>query len=378
MIITKKIPVGANVTWEASAESYFPQHGSFVMPNSIKELNIDLEYDKWSEYWVMCNDIRDGYPSASSDKVVAGFTNYWKYAAPVYKSDHTSPMGYFSADHSELRYVLYVDYSAAGSISISGKNLEYVNNITPRNRTETGLCSISISGEKLETVTSFDASKCEGIQFSDSPLLHTIDVFNMQNVVGAANSTNNPGMFQNCSSLLRVPEAISEAPLQDCSYMFYNCSSLTNMPQLNTSNCKDFEFMFTGCSGLTSIPQLDGSRLSMYHSAVNSGQYFGLSSCFGGFKGTFGGFKDLGKRLEVANANYKNIVMNIGTRFRDYNWIGDLNAQSIINILNNLYDVSQISGRTTRIEIAGDVWNEIPEEVIASAAAKGWTIQYLS
>ena len=41
MIITKKIPVGANVTWEASAESYFPQHGSFVMPNAIKELNIE-------------------------------------------------------------------------------------------------------------------------------------------------------------------------------------------------------------------------------------------------------------------------------------------------------------------------------------------------
>ena len=42
MIITKKIPVGANVTWEASAKSYFPQHGSFVMPNSIKTLDIDL------------------------------------------------------------------------------------------------------------------------------------------------------------------------------------------------------------------------------------------------------------------------------------------------------------------------------------------------
>ena len=376
MIITKKIPVGANVTWEASAKSYFPQHGSFVMPNSIKTLDIDLEYDKWSEYWVMCNDIRDGHPSASSDKVVARFTNYSKYAAPVYKSDHTSPMSSFLADHSELRYVLYVDYSAASSISIKGRNLEYVNNITPRNRTETSLCNISISGEKLETVTSFDASKCEGIQFSDSPLLHTVDIFNMQNVVGVATIANNDGMFKNCSSLLRVPEAISEAPLQDCSHMFYNCSSLTNMPQLNTSNCRDFEHMFDGCTGLTSIPQLDGSRLSMQKSLSFPGQYFGLNRCFGGFTGVFGGFKDLGKRLEVASADYRNIVMNIGPGESAYNWIGNLNAQSIINILNNLYDVSQISGRTTRIEIVGDVWNEIPEEVIASAAAKGWMIQH--
>ena len=376
MIITKKIPVGTNVTWEASAKSYFPQQGSFVMPNSIKELNIDLEYDRWSEYWVMCNDIRDGYPSASSDKVEVGFTNYWKYAAPVYKSDHTSPMRSFLADHSELRYVLYVDYSAARSITIKGKNLEYVNNITPRNRTETSLCNISISGEKLETVTSFDASKCEGIQFRDCPLLQTVEVFNMQNVVGAADRENGHGMFENCPSLLHVPEAISEAPLQDCSYMFYNCSSLTNMPQLNTSNCSDFEHMFDGCTGLTSIPQLDGSRLSMQKSLSFPGRYFGLDRCFGGFTGVFGGFKDLGKRLEVASANYKNIVMNIGPNSSAYNWIGNLNAPSIINILNNLYDVSQISGRTTRIEIGGDVWNEIPEEVIASAAAKGWTIQH--
>ena len=376
MIITKKIPEGANVTWEASAESYFPQQGSFVMPNSIKELNIVLEYDKWSEYWVMCNDIRDGHPSASSDKVVAGFTNYWKYAAPVYKSDHTSPMESFLADHSELRYVLYVDYSAADFITIKGRNLEYVNNITTRNRTSSRLCNIYISGEKLETVTSFDASKCEGIQFRDCPLLQTVDVFNMQNVVEAADSANNPGMFYNCPSLLHVPEAISEAPLQDCSYMFYNCSSLTNIPQLNTSNCRDFEHMFDGCTGLTSIPQLDGSRLSMGRSAVHSGQYSGLEWMFGGFTGTFGGFKDLGKRLEVASANYKNIVMNIGPNSSAYNWIGNLNAQSIINILNKLYDVSQISDRTTRIEIVGDVWNEIPEEVIASAAAKGWTIQH--
>lgn len=376
MIITKKIPTGANVTWEASAESYFPQRGSFVMPNTIKKLDIDLEYDRWSEYWVMCNDIRDGHPSASSDKVVAGFTNYQKYAAPVYKSDHTSPMSSFLADHSELRYVQYIDYSAASSISIKGRNLEYVNNITSRNRTETSLCVISISGEKLGTVTAFDASKCKGIQFSDCPLLQTVDVFNMQNVVGAADRANGHGMFENCPSLLHVPEAISEAPLQDCSYMFYNCSSLTNMPQLNTSNCSDFEHMFDGCTGLTSIPQLDGSRLSMGRSAVHSGQYFGLSGCFRVFTGVFGGFKDLGKRLEVASANYKNIVMNIGPNSGAYNWIGNLNAQSIINILNNLYDVSQISGRTTRIEIVGDVWNEIPEEVITSAAAKGWTIQH--
>lgn len=374
MIITKKIPEGTSVTWEASATSYFPQHGSFVMPNAIKELNINLEYDRWSEYWVMCNECRSEGETQWND-----FTIQWDL--PIRKDLRpNNTIRTFNLRTDKLEYVLYLDYSSIESVSyIEGRNLEYIYNITPRNRTSSRLCNFYISGEKLGTVTSFDASKCEGIQFRDCPLLHTVDVFNMQNVVGAADRENNHGMFENCPSLLRVPEAISEAPLQDCSYMFYNCSSLTNIPQLNTSNCRDFEHMFDGCTGLTSIPQLDGSRLSMERSVVYSGQYFGLEGCFAGFTGVFGGFKDLGKRLTAENisSEFKNIVINIGGS-SPYNWIGNLNAQSTINILNNLYDVSQISGRTTRIEIVGDIWNEIPEEVIASAASKGWYIYRIS
>ena len=374
MIITKKIPEGTSVTWEASATSYFPQHGSFVMPNAIKELNIDLEYDRWSEYWVMCNDIRDGHPS-TSDSVSARFFNYVKYAAPVLKSDHSSPMEGFSAANSDLKYVQYIDYSTSSSISIHKcANLEYIYNITPRDRSK-GLCTFDFSdNEKLGTITSFDASKAKIVSFKGCSQLREIDIVNMQNVIGGEEFYDD-GMFEGCTSLLRVPEAISEAPLEDCSNMFMGCSSITYMPPLNTSNCRDFERMFMGCTGLTSIPQLDGSRLSMKQSASTSGRYFGLEGCFAGFTGVFGGFRDLGKRITAENisSEFKNIVINIGGS-SPYNWIGDLNAQSTINILNNLYDVSGVSGRTTRISISNKIWDEIPEEVIASAASKGWYI----
>lgn len=374
MIITKKIPEGTSVTWEASATSYFPQHGSFVMPNSIKTLDIDLEYDRWSEYWVACNDIRDGHPS-SSDSVSAKFFNYVKYAAPVLKSDHSSPMERFSAANSDLKYVQYIDYSTSTSIEIRGcVNLEYIYNITPRDRSE-GLCSFDFSdNEKLGTITSFDASKAKIISFKGCSQLREIDIVNMQNVIGGSEFYDD-GMFEGCTSLLRIPEAISEAPLKDCSNMFMNCSSITYMPPLNTSNCRDFERMFMGCTGLTSIPQLDGSRLSMKQSASTSGRYFGLEGCFAGFTGVFGGFRDLGKRITAENisSEFKNIVINIGGS-SPYNWIGDLNAQSTINILNNLYDVSGVSGRKTNISISNKIWDEIPEEVIASAASKGWYI----
>ena len=41
--------------------------------------------------------------------------------------------------------------------------------------------------------------------------------------------------------------------------MFQNCTSLITIPQLNTSNGTDFRYMFGGCRSLTTIPQLDTS-----------------------------------------------------------------------------------------------------------------------
>ena len=365
MIITKKIPVGTNVTWEASAKSYFPQHGSFVMPNSIKALDIDLEYDIYSDYWIISNSVRND--SRGNISIEDSFGRTADYL-PLPVAEFSSAPWNIDVSHPDLEYIEYWNYSALDSGSFKNcSNLRTVSNICHRS-SRTSYAKITFSNcPNLTSITNFDAKGAVRVGFRDCPSLTTLDIVNMQRVEQASGAY--VGMFQNCPSLISVPAALSEASLKDCMYMFYNCSSLAYIPQLNTSNCSYFRSMFENCSSLTTIPSLDASHVYM-----SSDSSYNFNKCFSGFTGTFGGFTNLGKGLMSSDS--KIIVLQIGPESSASKWIGNLNAQSIINILNNLYDVSQISGRTTRIEIGGDVWNEIPEEVIASAAAKGWTIQH--
>ena len=365
MIITKKIPVGANVTWEASAESYFPQHGSFIMPNSIKALDIDLEYDSYSDYWIISNSVRnDSRGSISIEDSLGRTADYLPLPIAKFKA---APWN-IEVSHPDLEYIEYWNYPALDSGTFQNcSNLRTVSNICHRS-SRTSYAGIRfINCPNLTSVTNFDAKGADHVEFRDCPSLTTIDIVNMQRVKQEGGVYS--GMFQNCSSLISVPAALSEAPLIFANYMFQNCSSLTTIPSLNTSNCRGFRSMFENCSSLTTIPSLDASYVYM-----PSDSSYTFNKCFSGFTGTFGGFTNLGKRL--ISSDSKIIILQIGPESSASKWIGNLNAQSIINILNNLYDVSQISGRTTRIEIGGDVWNEIPEEVIASAVAKGWTIQH--
>lgn len=361
MIITKKIPVGANVTWEASAEDYFPQHGSFIMPNSIKELNIDLEYNNWSDYWIISNSVRGNISIEDSSGRTANYL-------PLPVAEFSSAPWNIKVSNPDLEYIEYWNYPGLDAGTFQNcSNLRTVSNICHRS-SETSYARIRfINCPNLTSVTNFDAKGVELVEFRDCPSLTTLDIVNMQRVeqVGGAHA----GMFQNCSSLISVPAALSEAPLYFANYMFQNCSSLTTIPSLNTSNCSGFESMFENCFSLATIPPLDASHVYM-----SSEDSYNFNRCFSGFTGTFGGFTNLGKGL--ISSDSKIIVLQIGPESSASKWIGNLNAQSIINILNNLYDVSQISGRTTRIEIWGDVWNEIPEETIVSATAKGWTIQH--
>lgn len=361
MIITKKIPVGANVTWKASAEDYFPQHGSFIMPNSIKELNIDLEYTNYSDYWIISNPVQ-------GDIRIEDSSGWTAVHLPLSVAEFSSAPWNIKVSNPDLEYIEYWNYPELDAGTFQDcSNLRTVSNICHRS-SETSYAKIRfINCPNLTSVTNFDARGVELVEFRDCPSLTTLDIVNMQGVkqVGGAYT----GMFQDCPSLISVPVALSEAPLYYANYMFQNCSSLTTIPPLDTSNCEEFSNMFENCFSLATIPPLDAS-----HAYMSSEDSYNFNRCFSGFTGTFGGFTNLGKGL-ISSVS-KIIVLKIGPESSASNWIGNLNAQSIINILNNLYDVSQISGRTTRIEIVGDVWNEIPEEVITSAAAKGWTIRH--
>ena len=93
--------------------------------------------------------------------------------------------------------------------------------------------------------------------FSNCSLLSlpNISKWNISNVV----NTNH--MFYGCSLLESLPD-ISEwdtSNVKDMSHLFRNCKKLSSLPDIskwNTSNVTNISYMFYGCSALSSLPEI--------------------------------------------------------------------------------------------------------------------------
>ena len=73
--------------------------------------------------------------------------------------------------------------------------------------------------------------------------------------------TNMNNMFQNCNSLMAIPQMDTSA-VTNMTSMFNSCYSLTAIPQMDTSAVTDMSRMFQNCYSLTAIPQMDTSLVT--------------------------------------------------------------------------------------------------------------------
>ena len=78
---------------------------------------------------------------------------------------------------------------------------------------------------------------------------------------GVGKITNMSGMFNNCSSLLSLPDFSkwSVNNVTDMNHLLNNCLSLTSIPDIsnwNTSNVTDMRHMFCYCTSLSSLPDI--------------------------------------------------------------------------------------------------------------------------
>ena len=224
MIITKKIPVGANVTWEASAENCLPQHGSFVMPNSIKELNIDLGIA--GDYWTIFSG--EGNPT-----IYAYFypTEYENVHSPVLKRD-------YEGDLESIEF---------------GHNADSMDLITEVTWLDTSRL----------TKADFMFSNCHNLK--SVPALFFNKNMSMQH------------MFKDCRSLVNIPPITLRSFINgteiECfptkmNSMFAGCTSLKSVPALNTRKVSNFDFTFSGCTSIETVPDLD------FASATHATQMF--------------------------------------------------------------------------------------------------------
>ena len=259
MIITKKIPVGANVTWEASAENCFPQHGSFIMPDSIKTLDIDLESS--GEYWAIFSG--EGNPT-----IYAYFfpTVYENVHSPVLKRDYEGNLesiqfGYNADSMDLITEVTWLDTSTLETADFMFSNCH-----------------------NLKSVPALSFNKDISMQymFTDCRSLVNIPPITLRSFINGDEieyfPTKMNNMFEGCTSLKSVP-ALDTRKVTDFNSTFSGCTSIETVPDLDFASATSAAQMFKDCSSLKSVRIIKGSREYESGSLTNASQMFaGCSS----------------------------------------------------------------------------------------------------
>ena len=186
-----------------------------------------------------------------------------------------------------------------------------------------------------------------------------------------SNVTDMYNMFYGCRNLLSIPQ-LDTSKVRDMTYMFYGCTKLTTIPQLDTSNVTNISGIFNDCTDLTTIPQLDTSNVTnvsnLFYNcpALESIPEldFGNVGRTGLFLGrsnlpnltTIGGFRNIKVGFDIQNAP-------------------NLTVQSLMNVINNLYDfIGNGESITSQLRMGETNLAKLTDEQKAVATNKGWEL----
>ena len=146
--------------------------------------------------------------------------------------------------------------------------------------------------------------------------------------------------------------------------MFAQMNNLLSIEEIDTSNVTSMYGMFRECPNLITIPALNaekvtdiGGVLSYTNSLTN-----------------FGGFINLGMAYDTSKeANYGDYTLQLGRLYGE-SYSKNLTHESLMNIINNLYDIKTKGCNVQKLILGTSNINKLTSEEIAIATEKGWTI----
>lgn len=306
------------------------------------------------------------------------------------------------------RYVSFQQYS--------GTELDYeVSNLDTKNMTSTSSMFSDCKALKQLNLRNFIKSNIKNISamFSNCDALKTIDISGWD----TSNVTNIAYLFNNCSNLTIDISKLKFGKLTNVAGLFSGCRTIAGeltLPVMDTEQCTNFMNMFHNCgaskikrleslntSNVTNMSQMFGSMYSLTEldistwntkkvtnmsqtfsscinlltlSAMHADSVTYISYVFSGMTklSNFNGFINLGKGYSTTqNANYSSYKL-------DLSGLINLTEESLINILNNLYDIKTkgckpqtvVLGKTNLAKLT----SEEGQTALSNAQAKGWTV----
>lgn len=179
--------------------------------------------------------------------------------------------------------------------------------------------------------------------------------------IDTSNLTSTSYLFANCLSLIEVP-LIDTSNSTNFSNMFQSCESLIEMLPIDTSKATNMNRMFYGCYQLKKLPKLNTSNVT------DVGEIFFASRALI----NLGGFENLGQAYSTsqsANTSYYNL---------DLHYSSNLTEQSLINVLNNLYDIKTKGCNVQQVVLGSSniskLTSEEGQQALTQAQNYGWNI----
>ena len=172
-------------------------------------------------------------------------------------------------------------------------------------------------------------------------------------------------MFDSCSQLKTLDlSGFDTSKVTNMYAMFGYCQNLTtlNLTVFDTSKVTNMYNMFNYCRKLSNILKLNASNVTSVSSMFN---YCSVLT-------DFGGLENLGQAyLTTQSANYSNYKLGLSRSLQ-------LTEQSLINVLNNLYDIKTKGCNTQQVVLGSNnlakLTSEEGQQALSNAQAKGWTV----
>lgn len=178
------------------------------------------------------------------------------------------------------------------------------------------------------------------------------------------------GMFSNCTNLQTMDisnfdlSTLDPTEVTGINEMFSGCQNITyvKMPSTGTDNVLSAQSLFYYCKKLKTV---DMSNFDFSNCTI-------ISSMFGNCNDlenlTFGTNLGRGYPETISPGTNSNQTLNLTSCTK-------LTHDSLISVLNGLYDVTNITSSSPWVKLGTDNYNKLSASEIAIGTAKGWTVR---
>ena len=177
--------------------------------------------------------------------------------------------------------------------------------------------------------------------------------------LNTTSATNMSNMFSGCNSLTNIEFINGTSNVTDMTMLFGWNTSLTdanNIIGLDTTNMTTAMMMFSHCMNLTTLPALNFGNLS------DAGYIWQAPFTSCNNLQNVGGFINLGMQPGVEGFSLADSPL--------------LTADSVTNIINNLYDRATAGFNPATLTFNNATMDKFTDELYATATAKGWNVSF--